>query len=134
MILQEIAKYLAAQGHGAFDETGVTGNIFINALPPSPDECICLYSNSGLPADVRNEYRTPAIQVYVRSVAGDGRNAITLLQNIINSLNGFNSDTFDTGGLYIIDCYAQQSAPTHIGQDSNNRYEFTANFLIEYKM
>lgn len=134
MELKEIAQYLHDIGLVTFDETGVTGDVFIGTMPDDPDECVAIYQNAGTPADPKNQYRQPAIQFIVRSINGDQRNAMTRAQSILDALNGFNSQPFVVGGKHVIDCTAQQSAPAGIGTDQNNRHEFSFNFLIQYKI
>ncbi len=131
MLIKEIARFLHDNKVGILDEVGKAGDIFYSRLPNSPDNCISIFQNSGLEPDPFNEYKTPAIQIIVRSV--NPLEGIERGQRIINMLNGFNDSSFVSGGLYIVDSDAQQSAPQPIGQDKNGRYEYSFNFLIEYK-
>lgn len=133
LLIEEIAEYLHAKGIVNYDATGTSGNTFLHALPTSPDECVAIYQNPGTQADPENEYRQPAVQFLVRSIQYEARHAIEWGQQIIDALSGFNSGYFTTGGRYVIDCIAQQSAPANIGTDQNERHELSFNFLIEFQ-
>lgn len=132
LLIEEIATFLDAQGVVNYDPSGTSGNTFLNALPTEPDACVAIYQHGGTDADPKNEYRQPSIQFMVRSVPHDPRKAIPWGQEIIDALNGFHADRLTSGGRYIVDATASQSAPQSIGQDGNQRHEFSFNFLIEF--
>lgn len=132
MLVVEMAKYLAAQALGIFDETGVTGDIFIATLPPSPDSCIALYPTGGYQSDSKLGYSDPTIQVLVRGDK-DPRTAFNKAKSIYDTLHGFRNGVFFNGGLWVVSCLGMQSTPIHLGTDSNGRHEYSLNFKLEIK-
>lgn len=132
-ITKELALFLARSGLGTFDETGTTGNIFIETIPNKPDEAIAIFSTGGTAADPKNEYVKGSYQILIRTIRDDPRAGSTTAQQIIDLLNGFNSDYLTAGGHWIFDCQSIQTIPSNIGRDENNRFEFSQNFYIEYK-
>lgn len=131
MILeQQIAEYLDTQGLGTFDDTGVTGDIYIHHLPSTPDSCIAIYPRGGISGDDKIGYDMPTMQIIVRGTENPLAAAI-LAENIYETLNGFHHDRFVVGGYYIVNCTGVQSAPTHIGIDDNRRHEFSLNFQLD---
>jgi hypothetical protein len=131
-LLTQIAEYLNDQSVGIFDETGITGNIFIAAMPQSPDTCISIYPSGGLKSDSKFKYDNPTFQVMVRGTT-NSIVANDLAQTVYNTLDGFHGDTFINGGFWVVSCFGIQSQPTWIGIDANNRHEFSLNFQIEYE-
>lgn len=133
MITKEIAVFLSEIGIGTFDETGLTGDIFINALPDQPDESISIYSTGGMASDQKREYDRVSIQVLIRSIPNNAKAAEEKAQAVIDVMAGFNSDYFADGGHYIFDTSALQAGPNNIGPDENRRFEFSQNFVVEYQ-
>lgn len=129
----QIARFLDANNMGVFDETGVTGNIFSQTSPASPNESISIYTNGGPPGDRTGQYKKVAVQILIRTIPGDPRNGEALADNIIDLLNGYSSKELIAGGNYIVDTEAVQSGPNNIGQDESGRYEYSQNFILEYK-
>lgn len=150
MILTEIAKYLHNHGVCRFDETGDTGNTFIEKQPPSPDICVTLYTSPGTPGDSKNGYDTPGVQVLVRGTH-DPRIAYDLAYDVYNRLHGFTSgvltaqyvtvdifgraemsQTTDADGTWVVSCLATQT-PVHIGRDKKGRHEYSINFMLDIR-
>jgi hypothetical protein len=129
---EQLARFLHDQGFGTFDPEGVAGNIFINTSPADPNESMAIYTTGGPGSDPANEYGRSNIQLLIRTIPHDPRGGETKATGIINTLNGFNSGYLIAGGNWIIDVSAIQSAPNSIGQDQNNRFEYSQNFTIEY--
>ena len=122
-LITEIAQYLDNEGIGTFDESGTTGNIFIASLPQTPDTCISIYPNGGLPADSKMSYDKPTIMILIRGTTNPII-AETLAQQIYDQLHGFHHNTFVESGLWILSCLAAQSAPNWLNVDENGRHEF----------
>jgi len=129
-LLKDIAKYLHAEGIGVFDETGVTGNIFMALIPSTPDVCIGVYPTGGLTADGRLNYDRPTVQIWVRGDL-DPRTGMDLALSVYNKMQGFHHDTFTAGGYWILNCIGVQSFPQHVGRDENDRHEYSINFQLE---
>lgn len=131
---KQVAKFLQTKGLLIFDETGLTGNTFIQTSPDKPDESISIYSTGGPPGDRKKVYRRGTIQIVIRTKPNDPRIGESKAEAIISALNGFNSDYLETGGNFVIDTEAMQAAPNNIGQDETDRFEFSQNFLFEYEI
>jgi hypothetical protein len=129
---KQLAVFLARSGFGVFDETGTTGNIFIETIPEQPDVALAIFSTGGPGNDPLDEYIRLSFQIIIRTIPHDPRAGALLAQQIVDALNGFNSDYLADGGNYIYDTTAQQSGPNNIGRDQNNRFEYSQNFIIEY--
>lgn len=132
MIAAEIAEYLTASGIGVFDASGVSGDIFLFALPDSPHECIMIRTTGGGAADGKIATDYPSVQIIVRGTEYPS-GAEARAQAIYDLLHGFHAATFKAGGAYIVNCTGAQSGPVHIGQDSNRRHEFSLNFRLAVK-
>ena len=131
MLQSEIAKYLDEQDIVSFDETGTSGDCFIEVLPTEPDNVVSIYMNSGTQADSKLPYDNPSLQIIIRGKY-DPRVPFNKAQDIYNELHGFSSDTLIDGGYWIIGIMGEQSGPVRLGQDDNGRQEFEVNFEIMY--
>lgn len=132
-ISEQIAVFLDQKGFGKFDKSGIAGNIFINAIPENPDESLAIFTTGGPESDPLNQYGYSSIQILIRTIPNDPRAGEPKARQIVDALNGFNSDYMAPGGNYIIDVSAVQSGPNNIGMDRNNRFEYSQNFIIEYQ-
>lgn len=126
----QVAKFLDSEGLGTFDETGVSGTIYIACMPQTPDEVISIYPTGGGTSDGKLQYDNPTIQIMVRGTANPIQ-AATLAQGIYDKLQGFHHDYLIAGGYWILNCIGLQSAPIHIGRDETGRHEFSLNFQLE---
>jgi hypothetical protein len=129
---QQIAIFLHNRGIGVFDPSGASGNIFINTIPNHPDESIGIYTTGGPGTDPKNEYGVHRVQLLIRTIPNDPRRGEKSAREVIEAINGFNSDYLADGGHYIIDAIANESGPNNIGQDKKSRFEYSQNFIIEY--
>lgn len=129
----QVARFLQANGFGIYKESGVGGNIFSQTSPAAPDESISIYTQGGPPRDRTGTYNIVAVQILIRTKPKDPRDGETLANRIVEALNGYSSKQLIAGGNYIIDTEAVQSYANNIGQDENGRFEYSQNFLIEYK-
>lgn len=126
MIVEEIAEYLAADGLGTFDPTGIIGDIFIETMPDSPDVAIGLFTTGGLAPDVATSVARPRVQLVVRG-GRDPREAALLATAIYEALHGLRSMEFVPGGTRIMLASAVQSGPIRLGPDDNGRHEYSIN-------
>jgi hypothetical protein len=131
-ITKQIAKFLSRSGVGNFDENGTTGNVYIGTIPEKPDAAVAIFPTGGPGNDPLDEYTRVNFQVIIRTIPHDPRTGETLAQQVIDALNGFNSDYLTDGGNWVFDTTALQSGPNNIGRDPNNRFEYSQNFTIEY--
>ena len=131
--LNAIASYLDSLDVGIFD-TDSGRNIFVNVLPPDPNECIALL---GLPGDALDDSRDvaemqfPRFQAFVRS--DDSDDGFTLFQSVRESLHGkLNLKLPSSTPPYwrILRMHVDQEGGP-IGQDDQGRYEFSVNFTTQ---
>ena len=110
---------------------GVTTDIFNDALPESPDNCIALYQDGGF--DPVHTFGTqapvwekPAIQVVVRHTIR--QTAISWIESIKDALDGKTSFIINTH--YYMSCF-QRGDVQSLGRDKNKRIRLGLNFLLE---
>ena len=77
MVSRALARYLATQSLVTLDESGATGNCYLEVMAPGPDTAVCLKATGGN-APIGSAflgYDEPTISVTVRGrvAARDGR-------------------------------------------------------------
>lgn len=131
-LLDGLAQHLAARGLLTYDPTGVSGDCFIETMPPTPDEAVALtVYDDGREPDSLLPYAEPRVQVRVRGTA-DPRVSRGRCLAIWSELHGL-GPVFLPDGTNLILAVALQSAPAALGVDDNNRHEHVANFRLEIR-
>ncbi|MER5482916.1 minor capsid protein [Streptomyces sp. NPDC002812] len=130
-LLDGLAQYLAARGHGTYDPTGASGSIFIEAMPSTPETCVVLtiYDDGG-EADTRLGYDDVPLQVRVRGTT-DPRVSRTLAQDIRAELHGLGEVVLPDGSNLIL-ARANQAAAS-MGTDGNRRHEHVVNLRLHVR-
>jgi len=126
MLIDEIATYLQTGGVGT-----IGTNIFIGFQPPDSEarNCITIKPTGGLAPDVDLIGITnPTVQILGRGATIS--EAMALSQAAYNILHGLANT--DIGDNYIMFCEALQE-PTAIGQDDNNNFEISCNYLLKVR-
>lgn len=130
-----ICRLLHAEGIVTFDETGMTGDAFVEHLPDAPDATVMVKSTGGPTADSFHGYDTPTVQVLVRGDGPDPRPARDRAMDIYNVLAGLHATVLlDASGqeeIGVVSCTAIQSAPVSLGRDGNHRHEYSQNYQLE---
>ena len=128
MLLPELSTFFTSSSG-----TGTLGtDLFLGALPDSPDTCAALYEYPGEPPEGRLgtdrawSYETPHVQVRVRSTSyAAGRTLIEqYYQKTARLVNR------EITGVYYVGADALQ-APFSLSRDENNRWHFAFNMRIE---
>jgi len=130
-LVSDITTYLVAQGLGL--TVGSTGNLLnVPFSDVSPQAVACVIQYGGLPAirafgasigsPVCEVHR---FQVLVRDVANNFATAQTLAEDIHDKLDHLGESTL-SGTRYLN--VVALSPPFPIGQDANDRYEFSCNY------
>ncbi len=119
----DIATYLQTGGFGT-----VGNSIFLNTMPPTPDNCIAVSIYAGGAAIDRTHDTSgndsPSIQIRVRNTsAGTAR---TKVEQIYNYIDGVTNTTI--GSTFFLGISAINSGPVPMGKDENGRTEFAWNF------
>ena len=124
-LLDGIARLLADTGHGTYDPTGTTGDVFAETMPATPDAAVCLTLYDGDEApDALNAYDTPRLQVRVRG-GPDPRVSRARAQAIYSELHGLTETTLPDGTWLILAAARGTVAP--MGRDATGRHEHVLN-------
>ncbi|WP_432026833.1 minor capsid protein [Streptomyces sp. 1222.5] len=126
--LDGVAQLLAARGLVTYDPEGVTGDLFVEAMPPAPDTAVALWLYDGEAPDTRNAYDTPRLQVRVRG-GPDPRVSRRRAWAIYSALHGLAGVTLADGTWLVL--AAARGTPTPMGPDSNGRHEHVVNFDLD---
>src|SRR5690606_6525579 len=65
-MLEGIARYLHDKGIVTFDPNGISGDIFMETMPPQPRDAVALMSRGGDEPLVRHPFDTRKFQILVR--------------------------------------------------------------------
>lgn len=128
-LAEGIAEYLAAVGLLVYDPAGVTGDTFIDTMPPQPDEAVALTLYGSGEPDPVNDDDEISLQVRCRGTS-DPRPSRQRSAAIYSQLHGL-SQTVLPDGTYLILSIAQQTTSS-LGLDANGRHEHVVNYRITY--
>jgi hypothetical protein len=126
--LDGIARLLAARGLATYDPDGVTGDLFVETMPPAPDAAVGLWLYDGEAPDPLNAYDRPRLQVRVRG-GPDPRASRRRCWAIYSALHGL-AGTALPDGTWLVLCVAR-ATPAPMGPDSNGRHEHVVNFDLD---
>jgi hypothetical protein len=124
MIAKAIADKAAALTLGA-----VGTDIFVSALPPTPDACFAVYDTEGTEPDSYLPVRNPTFQILVRNTSyALGKAKIDAIREALHKLANFTSDS-----VYFYAVLATSDGG-YIGKDENGRHEFSINFRCKTRV
>jgi hypothetical protein len=129
MLSAELAQWLDDNGFGTYDAAGITGIVFLENQPESPDTCITIYSTGGYQGDVKTALKRPTLQLHVRG-GSDPNTAFDLAESIHSALHAQTQTVFIAGGETIHEIVCAQSAPIRLGPDGNGRHRYTINLEL----
>lgn len=133
MLAAAIAKHIATTIPALeFDAAGVAGNVFVAAMPSSPDVAVMVMPTGGWPQPDFTPERIPTVQLIVRSQRHDPRPGWQLAKRLLEALDGLDLVTLDEGGsdeIRLLGCTAVQSSPASMGMDENRRHEWSLNLV-----
>ena len=127
-MLEGIARYLDDKGIVTFDPNGISGDIFMETMPPQPRDAVALMSTGGDEPLVRHPFDTRKFQVLVRGGA-DPRPPLARAEAIYDALQGLAGVTLPDG-TYVVAIGAVQAGPIRLGPDENGRHMFSLNFWM----
>lgn len=127
-LLDGIARLLDERGHATYDPAGVSGDLFVELMPPSPDTAVGLWLYDGGQQDARNAYDTPRLQVRVRG-GPDPRVSRQRCHAIYGELHGLSGVALADGTWLILAASRGTVAP--MGPDSSGRHEHVVNFDLD---
>jgi hypothetical protein len=136
MLVAAIAKHLADRLAAlAFDEAGATGNVFVAHMPSTPDVAVMLTPTGGSPNLTLDASDEATFQVMVRGAPHDARGSFEFAVEIYGELAGLDLERLDEGGpdeVLVLSCSPLQGGPVSIGQDDNQRPEWTTNWVVSH--
>ena len=109
----------------------VSCGVFVDTLPPAPDDCVCLIASPGSRiGDQRDvpELAFPRFQVVVRNL--NHASGWEDLQAVRTALHGLYN--YDLPSWNVIRVHAEQEGGP-MGRDEVGRFEFSINFSGEYR-
>ncbi|MFB7452842.1 minor capsid protein [Streptomyces sp. NPDC056194] len=126
-LLDGIARHLDAAGLLDYDPTSVTGDTFIEAMPPTPDRAVSLTLYDAGPQQARDDDTDQRLQVRVRG-GPDPRVSRTRAQAIYAALHGLRSVQLPDGTWAVL--ITARGIPAPMGTDSNGRHEHVTNYDV----
>ncbi|MET9510757.1 minor capsid protein [Streptomyces flavidovirens] len=130
-LLDGLARHLEGLGLLSYDETGITGDTFMESMPSRPDSVVVLTIYGGAEADSKLGYDEPNVQLRVRG-GPDPRTSRQRAKAIRDELHGLGPITLPDGTL-LLSCIAIQAAPALLQRDDNGRHEHVVNFRTEIR-
>jgi hypothetical protein len=131
-LLEEIARLFEELQLGTYRPEGTSGDIFLAAMPASPDLAVILARTAGRESDSRLGYDEPVVHVRVRGNAEDAVSAEIRAQAIYDAVHGLGSRSLP-GGTWLVLSVGTQGGPIYVGRDANNRDEWAVNLRMELR-
>ena len=128
-IAEQIATYLDAQNIADYSATTASG-IYIDILPEKSD-VFAIYNRPGQYSESNLGYKKVGIQIIYKGT-GNPITSFAKAESCFDKLKGF-AGLFVTGGNYVVGCLTNQDGAAAIGQDKNGNFEYSMNFVVEYK-
>lgn len=128
-----IAEHLAANHADlAYDDTGVTGQIFVATMPSVPDTStdvhVAVMPYGGAEEPTKQPTDLPLVQLLIRGPRFDPRPALAMWADLYALFAALSSTEIGTSDpVFVIVCTPLQSGPVALGKDDNDRHEFTLN-------
>ncbi|MFI0906763.1 minor capsid protein [Streptomyces sioyaensis] len=126
--LDALARYLHEAGLLTYDPHGTFGDCFVEAMPPAPDEAVCLSLYGAGATDARNGWDERNVQVRVRGTA-DPRLSRRRCEALYSALHGLAGVELP-GGVWLV-LAAAVAAPAPMGLDSSGRHEHVVNLRLD---
>ena len=135
MVALALARYLEDLTLVTFDETGTSGDCFLEDWPASPAAAVLLRSSGGH-ATVGDEalgYDEPTVGVDVRAASITAAHARS--RALYAALQGLHDVTLDAGGenIRLLRCAALSSDPSHMHVDAQGRHVYTQTFALHVR-
>ncbi|MGZ9931966.1 minor capsid protein [Streptomyces sp. NC-S4] len=122
--LDSLARYLAARALVVYDPAGVSGDCFIEAMPPAPDLAVSLALYDAGAHTSRDDDQDRRLQIRVRGTADPrvSRDRCEALHDALHGLAGVELP----GGIWLTLATAR-GLPAPMGPDSSGRHEHVVN-------
>ncbi|MEO3860869.1 minor capsid protein [Acrocarpospora sp. B8E8] len=130
-LLEEFAALADLLGLGIYNADGsVGGDIFLSRVPDAPDRVLIISRYGGDESSLADDYDEPRLQFRTRGPADDVRDAEQWAEQVYDAFHGLGMRELP-GGTWLQLMVGLQSGPIWIGQDKNDRPEYTVNFRAE---
>lgn len=126
IIAEQIANYLNDQGIALYEDSSDSG-IYIDILPEK-NQVFAIYNQTGQYSESDLGYRRVGIQIIYRG-NDNPLSSYETADLAYKALQGFSGDLEN----YIVSCLSRSGGPVRMGTDNQGNYEYTMNFIIEYK-
>jgi hypothetical protein len=131
MLAVAVAKHLDSLGIVTWSEADPSGDVFIAHMPSEPHAVVGIMPTGGAQQPTKRATDLPTLQTRHRSEPQDPRAALDSWQRTYDALACLDGVWLDHGGpdeVFVIGCTPIQSGPVPIGQDEQDRFEFTGNY------
>jgi hypothetical protein len=125
MIAKEIADYLESQSIGT-----VGTDIFIDAMPDSPNDMVVVYNTGGFEPDIDVAIEHPTFQITTRSESS--ATAYAKAEAIKALLHLKYNVTLEVDGIYYY-FILMMNGINNLGRDEKNRIEYSINFRCKVR-
>ncbi|MFD8685372.1 minor capsid protein [Streptomyces sp. NPDC059651] len=131
-LLTGIAQHLHDLGIVTFDESGTSGDCFLESMPSRPGTAVVLtVYDVAIESDSKLGYDEPRMQVRVRGGPNPSVSRL-LCKQIRDELHGLGPVPLPDGTLLILSV-ALQAAPAALGVNTNGEHEHVCNFRQEIR-
>lgn len=129
-VTEQIAQLLADLGCGTYTPVGTGGDIYLHALPQTPDVALAVALYPGPEADSLLAYDDVRVQVRARGTTADSRISEQRTQAVYDALVGETQRTLADGSWLTL-CTPVQSGPIYMGRDESGRHEHSVNLALQ---
>ncbi|RZD85282.1 minor capsid protein [Streptomyces albidoflavus] len=127
-LLDGLARYLHGLGLVTYDPDGLTGDLYVETMPPAPDQAVALALYEGAPPQARDDADTPRLQVRVRGTA-DPRVSRARCTALYRALHGLAGVELPDGTHLAL--AAARGTPAPMGTDNAGRHEHVVNLDLD---
>ncbi|MGW5673937.1 minor capsid protein [Streptomyces sp. NPDC003860] len=126
-LLDGVARHLAAAGLLTYDPAGITGDTYVETMPPAPDAAVSLALYDAGPPQARDDNVDQRLQVRVRG-GPDPRVSRARAEAIYDALHGLTGVQLGDGTVVVL--ITARGIPAPMGTDSSGRHEHVTNYDV----
>ncbi|QIS13588.1 minor capsid protein [Nocardia arthritidis] len=128
-LLEEVAKLLQELGLGVYEPVG-NRDVFLYALPPTPDAALVLTRAAGRESDAHLPYDEPVVQIGVRGPKTGAPDSEARAQAIYDALHGLGERAL-AGGTRLVLAVGTDGGPVYQTRDGDGRDQWIVNMRME---
>jgi hypothetical protein len=129
-LLEEVAELLAELGLGTYDPDGAGGDIFLAAMPITPDAAVVLSRQAGVESDAGLAYDEPVVRVRVRAAPRNATAGEARAQAIYDAVHGLSNRRLP-GDTWLVSSVGTEAGPVYVSRDNNDRDEWAVTMRME---